>query len=201
MRITGGTVRGLTITAPPGFNTRPMTDMAKQGIFNILREEVVDASVLDLFAGSGALGLEALSRGAGHCCFVENSREALRCLKANLDKAGFAEQCEVLCRDAYALLLDWPDWRFDLCFFDPPYVQFDNPVTRRRCVDFLDKLATMAGAPDAVVVLHYRRGCMAGMPIPPIFVSQDVRCYGESEIMLLRIRSEQSDATAKEGDL
>ena len=84
MRIIAGTARGARIVAPRGLATRPMTERVRGAIFNILGDEVVEAAVLDLFAGSGSLGFEALSRGAARCTFVERARDAVQVLRRNI---------------------------------------------------------------------------------------------------------------------
>ena len=124
MRIIGGAWRGRTLVAPPGETTRPTAERARQALFDMLmhapwagRDAVAGARVLDVFAGTGALGLEALSRGAAHATFVERDRAALRALRANI-VACRADAAEVLAADATALP---PGPPCSLAFFDPPY--------------------------------------------------------------------------------
>lgn len=122
LRITGGTHRGRRLKVPPGLGVRPTSDRVKQALFNILGPQVVGARVLDLFAGSGALGLEALSRGAGLCLFVENHPRALAALRENLAALGMDSEGRVLDLDVRralpALKREGP---FDLVLADPPY--------------------------------------------------------------------------------
>ncbi|MFM7534785.1 MAG: 16S rRNA (guanine(966)-N(2))-methyltransferase RsmD [Acidimicrobiales bacterium] len=126
MRVVAGTARGRQLLAPSGRDTRPTADRVREAVFNALHSRglVEGARVLDLFAGSGALGIEALSRGAASATFVERSREALRCVRANLDATGLAERATVVDADANAFLRNGTD-RFDLALLDPPYA-FDG---------------------------------------------------------------------------
>ena len=127
MRIIAGTHRGRRIDAPPGTSTRPTSDRVRENAFNLVAPWVEEASVLDLFAGSGAMGLEALSRGAAHATFVESDPEACRTINRNLDKLGL-EAATVLCQDALtALRADArAATRYDLVLLDPPYKRFSS---------------------------------------------------------------------------
>jgi 16S rRNA (guanine966-N2)-methyltransferase len=124
MRVVAGELRGRRIEAPTGLATRPTTDMAREAVFNALNslDLIRGAAVADLFAGSGALGIEALSRGAAHCTFVERDRNALRTLRGNLAALGLEERCKVVPGDASVLAgaLD-----VDIVLADPPY-EFDQ---------------------------------------------------------------------------
>jgi 16S rRNA (guanine966-N2)-methyltransferase len=117
MRIIAGSHRGHRIVAPAGRDTRPTSDRVRENAFNLIGP-VDGADVLDLFAGSGALGLEALSRGAASATFVESDREACRTINANLDKLRF--RGTVLCQDA-GRALQRERRRYDLVLCDPPY--------------------------------------------------------------------------------
>lgn len=122
IRITGGERKGLILSAPKGRRTRPATSRIRQWIFDVLGSPD-DLRVLDLFAGSGAVGLEALSRGAASVLFVENWRPAVEALNANLRKSGYAERGEVWAMEVEraVVVLAGLRSRFDLCFCDPPY--------------------------------------------------------------------------------
>jgi len=119
VRIIAGTHRGRRISAPRGTSTRPTSGRARESAFNILGP-VDGAAVADLFAGSGALGLEALSRGAASCLFVESDRDACRTIAENLDKLRFDTRVRVLCDDVLRVL-EREHERFDLVLCDPPY--------------------------------------------------------------------------------
>jgi 16S rRNA (guanine966-N2)-methyltransferase len=121
MRIVAGTARGRRLHPPEGDGTRPTSDRVREAVFNSLfsADAIEGALVLDLFAGSGAMGLEALSRGAAFVTFVESSPIALRVLRENIDLLEFGDECTVLPVDAMRYLETAP--RFDLAIFDPPY--------------------------------------------------------------------------------
>ncbi|MCU1345742.1 MAG: putative ribosomal methyltransferase [Acidimicrobiia bacterium] len=125
LRIVSGTGRGRRIEAPVGRGTRPTTDRVREAIFNALGSlDVVEgATVVDLFAGSGALGIEALSRGAERCTFVESDRRVIPMVRSNLDRLGMAERAEVVHAEARAYLRGRV--QFDLALLDPPY-EFDE---------------------------------------------------------------------------
>ena len=128
MRIVAGSRKGARIFAPKGLDTRPTSDRVREAAFNLLGPGAAeDATVLDLFAGSGAMGLEALSRGAAHATFVESDREACRTINRNLDKLGL-DHATVLCQDALtALRADARQGtRYDLVLLDPPYKRFSS---------------------------------------------------------------------------
>lgn len=127
MRIVAGTRKSIPLKAVPGETTRPTTDKVKESLFNILGPYLDGESVLDLFAGSGGLGLEALSRGAEHCVFVEKQGKALQVIKENIEKTRFTDQSTVLKADAKQALerLAMEQSTFDLVFLDPPYNKLD----------------------------------------------------------------------------
>ena len=130
MRIVGGRYRSRTLNAPKGTTTRPTLDQTREALFNILQGVVADARFLDLYAGSGAVALEAISRGAQNAVLCDSSRAACACIRGNIERLG----CE-----AQARLLDMPDERalrllaqegaqFDLIYLDPPYAMDLGPV-------------------------------------------------------------------------
>ena len=104
MRVIAGSARGRKLLAVPGTGTRPITDRAKEALFGILAGRVRDARVLDLFAGTGSVGIEALSRGAAWCDFVELDGAAVRTIRANLERTGLAPMARVMRRDVFDLL-------------------------------------------------------------------------------------------------
>lgn len=120
-RIIAGSARGIRLQMVPGDITRPITDMVKEALFNILgQEDLRDSSWLDLFGGTGSVGIEALSRGAKYTRFVDLNRSAVTTIQANLDKTHLAKQAEVVQADAFALLKRRPDRTFDYIYIAPP---------------------------------------------------------------------------------
>jgi 16S rRNA (guanine966-N2)-methyltransferase len=152
MRIGGGIFRGRILKTPKGEATRPTSGMVRETLFNILTPELPEARVLDLYAGSGSVGLEALSRGAAHATFVENARPALAVLKENIAMLGVAESTAVLPfpvdRGLTHLIASGAE--FDLIFLDPPFADKDA---------YLHVLDAVAGsailAPDGVLVAQH----------------------------------------------
>ncbi len=121
MKIIAGRFKGCNILVPKGI--RPMGQRAKKSLFDIIQQEISDSRVLDLFSGSGALGIEALSRGAGQAVFVDDHRGCATTLKKNLALLKIGDQARIIIRDACAALrsLSAQNRRFDLVFLDPPY--------------------------------------------------------------------------------
>lgn len=122
MRVITGTARGRKLKTLPGLDVRPTTDMVKEAIFSIIQFEVEGANVLDLFAGSGQLGIEALSRGARFCVFVDSSRESQAVVRENLASTGLARQGRVAAMDYQGFLASTSEL-FDIALLDPPYGQ------------------------------------------------------------------------------
>jgi 16S rRNA (guanine966-N2)-methyltransferase len=149
VRIIAGTRKGHTIQAPPGRDTRPTSDRVRENVFNILGP-IDDAVVLDLYAGSGAMGLEALSRGAAHAVFVERDPDALRAIEKNLDKLRL--RGTVLRQDAVAVLAG-ENRKYDLVFVDPPYDMYPDlePQLARYLPPVLSDNAVVVVETDARV--------------------------------------------------
>ena len=124
MRVIAGKCRSLPLKSVPGKSTRPTTDRIKETLFNILQSYIPDSLFLDLFAGSGAIGIEALSRGASHAWFVEHDRNAVRIIKDNLHFTKLSQDANVLQMDAADAAMRFSDRVvFDVVFLDPPYDQ------------------------------------------------------------------------------
>ena len=180
MRLTGGTDRGRKLRGPRGSGTRPTASRVRQAIFNILGPPP-DAPVLDLFAGTGALGIEALSRGAPKAVFVERDARALATLGRNLRELGLEGRAVIMCGSVLTLLsrLDPAQEPFAWVFVDPPYASDDAEKT----------LSALAGcgalAPGAVVVVeHDKRN------VPPDAAGElhlvDRRYYGDTGVSFFR---------------
>lgn len=150
MRVIAGTARGLTLVAPRGRATRPITDRVKETLFAILGERVPEARVLDLYAGSGAVGIEALSRGASHATFVERDRAALSALRFNLEHTGLAAVASVDGSDVERFLARAASGVWDLVVLDPPYEE-------RAIVAPLRSLGPLLAPGAAVVLKHHWR--------------------------------------------
>ena len=126
LRIISGKNRGLTLTAPDGLDTRPTLDRVREAVFNILFDRVVDANVLDLFSGSGAMGIEALSRYASSCVFVDKDKNAINCITKNVKKSRNQEFSTILYDDYSRFLKNYNGEGFDIIFLDPPYALWND---------------------------------------------------------------------------
>ncbi len=120
MRIIAGTKRGKKLIALEGEQVRPTTDRVKEALFDVLQFSIADKRFLDLFAGSGQIGLEALSRGASEAVFVDVSRDSLKVVEKNVSSSGFSEKSRIVLSDAAAFLRRGGE-SFDIAFLDPPY--------------------------------------------------------------------------------
>lgn len=123
MRVIAGKARSLRLKTPEGLDTRPTTDRIKETLFNMLMPYLPDAVFVDLFSGSGGIGIEALSRGARHAYFVENQKAALACITDNLNFTRLTEQATILKQDALSALGSIHEKEVDVIFMDPPYYQ------------------------------------------------------------------------------
>lgn len=121
MRVIAGMARSLRLKTPDGTDTRPTTDRIKETLFNMLQPYLGGALFVDLFSGSGGIGIEALSRGARHAYFVENDKRALSCIQENLQFTHLADQATVLKTDALSALYGIHEKEADIVFMDPPY--------------------------------------------------------------------------------
>lgn len=180
MRIIGGQARGRTIVAPAGEKTRPTLDYVRESLFNIIRWDVIDARVLDLFAGTGALSLEAVSRGAKEAVLVDMDRDACEAIKKNIAASRMEDRFRLIPRDYKAAveLLAREGKAFDVVFLDPPY-KMEN--TGEICAALYDK-GLLAEA--FLLVVEHRRG-MAPL-VDGRFEAFDVRSYRDTQITLIR---------------
>lgn len=120
MRVISGTAKGCTLKSIDDLSTRPTLDRVKEPLFSILQNYIPDANILDLFAGSGALGIEALSRGAKNCTFCDISYKAIQMIKENLKKTRLEDKSVIINKDYKKCLSDLKE-KFDIIFIDPPY--------------------------------------------------------------------------------
>lgn len=184
MRIISGEARGRTLFAPSGDQTRPTSDKIRGSLFNILNGCIEDAEVLDLFGGTGALALEALSRGAARAVIADNSRAALECIRRNAEnvlKDALRDRALILKADYRSAIPNVAAWQFDLVFLDPPYRMVDAYAD---CISRLDGQGSLKQ--DAIIVAERRHD--AAVSYPDSFEIYDTRLYGETAIDFLRRR-------------
>lgn len=122
MRVIAGKARSLRLKTPMGQDTRPTTDRIKETLFNMIQGEIADCIFVDLFAGSGGIGIEALSRGAKYAYFIDNGREAAACIQENLSFTKFTEKATLLKQDVFTALPIIYEKEVDIIFMDPPYM-------------------------------------------------------------------------------
>ena len=137
LRVIAGSARGVKLKAAPGDSTRPIMDRVKEALFSIIGADIFEANFVDLFAGTGSVGIEALSRGASHAWFVERDGRAIRAIRANLDRAKLKPRATVLQRDVFQLLKRPPAERADFVFIAPPqyrglWMETLNALDRNR---------------------------------------------------------------------
>ena len=192
MRVVGGAAGGIPLFVPRSGQVRPTMDQVRAAIFSSLAERVAGARVLDLFAGAGGLGIEALSRGAAAVTLVERDRAAVDCIRRNLEKTKLAAGARVVSQDCFAFLSrrqhSDPAAAFDLIFADPPY------TTREQPVDFAAQLTASADLqaallPDGLFILEKS-------PRHPLAIDEAAweivrqKQYGSTEVLFLKRPSE-----------
>ena len=186
MRIISGEARGRTLFAPAGDQTRPTSDKLRGSLFNILNGCVESAEVLDLFGGTGALALEALSRGAARAVIVDSSRAAIEAIRRNAGnvlKDELDQRALILKMDYRSAISGMSGRSFDLVFLDPPYRMTDS---YGDAIGRLDRAGAIAE--DAVIVCERRHD--AAIHLPEGFEVYDSRSYGETAIDFVRRRHE-----------
>ncbi len=177
MRVISGSKRGLNLLSPP-INVRPTLDRVKEALFSMLIPYLPADNVLDLFSGSGALGIEALSRGASHAVFVDCFKESVEVTKKNVQKAHFESLSEIVQTDAVSFLKKSNEC-FDIVFVDPPYQSglYESVLDSLACSEILKE--------TSVVVLEW--DTKAGVPfVPDFFEVIKQRNYGRVGITILR---------------
>lgn len=187
LRVVSGSAKGKRLKTVPGDTTRPITDQVKEALFNILANEVHDNRILDLFGGTGAVGIEALSRGAKHVIFLDTSHQAVKIIKQNLETTGFTKKATVLRGDAFTYLQTPPETGFDLIYVAPPQYK-DMWEKAMRLLDAKPELLD----DDGQIIVQ----------INPIewsdqdykhFIEFDRRKYGDTELIFFEKPYEEDD--------
>lgn len=178
MRVISGKVRGLKLISPPGEDTRPTLDRVKEAVFSMISPFLMDAKVLDLFSGSGALGIESLSRGALNAVFVDNSNISIKCIRSNIEAAKFDNVSTILQKDSAAFLNENKN-SYDIIFLDPPYLK--NMYTKT----LEEILKNNALSQDGIIVLEYDHTSVSVL-IPDGFTVIKEKKYGRVGVMVLK---------------
>jgi len=182
MRIISGEARGRKLIAPAGEDTRPTADKVRGSLFNIIGARVYDARVLDLFGGTGAMALEALSRGAEHAVIVDCARDAIQAIERNAEgvlKDELASRARIIRADYRTAIGSLGGMKFDLVFLDPPYRMVEayaDALNRLKAIDALSE--------DCLIIVERQKE--QTVPLPEGFESYDVRSYGATSIELVR---------------
>ena len=178
MRVITGTARGRKLGQLQGMDTRPTTDRVKEGLFNIIQFDIEGRRVLDLFAGTGQLGIECLSRGAAHCTFVDQRKDAVALVRKNLDATELSDRAKVFQGDALSFLGSAGE-RYHLIFLDPPYDAnlLNSTLNRIAVIDIL--------AENGIIICESRADQdLPELPLP-YRKSKDYR-YGKIKVTLYR---------------
>jgi 16S rRNA (guanine966-N2)-methyltransferase len=196
MRIIAGQRRGHKIDGPrASADTRPTSDLVRESLFNIVRELVVDRLVIDLFAGTGALGLEALSRGAERAIFVEKDRESVALILRNIATLRYEDRAQVRLTDAFRWVRSFqpPEDRLVAVFLDPPYREIE-----RRARALNQMITHLVEHLPAGSLLALEAGRILDARILPEFESWDIRRYGDTRIAIKIVP--EKDARQGQGD-
>jgi len=179
MRVIAGTAKGRTLVVPKGGGTRAATDRIRESLFGILEPDLPDRRVLDLFAGAGTLGIEALSRGADHATFVERSHDALAALQANLRATDFQPRADIVPTNVLAYVDQPLALPYDVVFCDPPFADVEI------LAEVLARLgAGNALAPRAIVVARALRKHQPAIPAgAKVYRTKEL---GEEVLLFLR---------------
>lgn len=188
MRIIAGTARRVGLVAPKGLDTRPTADMAKENLFNIIAADIRGARFLDLFCGSGAIGLEALSRGAEAAVLVDSAKPAIAATKQNLEKSRLTQQAEVLEMPVTKAIdtLDMGKRVFDIIFLDPPYdtALLSQTLAQLAATGLLSETGVIIAETDAK--LYEKANEMNQANVPKALVLTDMRVYGRTCFLFYR---------------
>lgn len=182
MRIISGEARGRKLFAPAGEDTRPTADRIRESLFNIIGPRVFDAKVLDLFGGTGAMALEALSRGAGYAVIVDCAREAIQAIERNAQavlKDDLDKRARIIRADYRSAIGSLGGMSFDLVFLDPPYRMVE------AYGDALKRLKAQGALAEGCIIIAERLR-EREIPLPEGFESYDTRSYGATSVEFLR---------------
>ncbi|MEW6746315.1 MAG: 16S rRNA (guanine(966)-N(2))-methyltransferase RsmD [Planctomycetota bacterium] len=188
LRIVSGQLRGRVLQTPPGDTTRPTRELVRKGLFDRLGGRVGDSAVLDLFAGSGALGIEALSRGARETVFAESNRLCVALLRRNVQALGLESRSTVLAIDVWAAHHHLPrNACFDLVFADPPWKTWGNPLERARLLDLLRQLERARFlAPEALCCIESPADAVLSQEELPWTATLQARVWGRTRMSFIQ---------------
>lgn len=175
MRVISGSAKGIRLASVPGKSTRPITDQVKEALFNILGSEVVETTFLDLFGGTGAVGIEALSRGAEHVVFLDINYQAYKVIQKNLEATDLSPYATVLKKDAFVYLRETPTHAFDFIYIAPPQYQ----SIWAKTMEALDVNPNWSAIGSTVIVQIHPKEFIEGLSYTN-FAIFDRRSYGDT---------------------
>lgn len=186
MRVITGTAKGVALKTPEGMQTRPTAERVKEALFSVIQFDIPGARVLDLFGGTGQLGIEALSRGAKSAVFVDQRKDACDLISENLRRTKFTDRAKVV-RSDYMEYLKRSRDKFDIVFLDPPYAEIflENAL---KCIEEIDILQS-----DGIIVTERPVGKELTIQLPGYVRSRDYK-YGKTLIALYRKEDPQENA-------
>ena len=183
MRVITGSARGRRLKTLDGFDVRPTTDKVKEAIFSIVQFDIEGSTVLDLFSGSGQLGIEALSRGAKSCVFVDSSRASIDVTRENVTAAGFKDQSNVMNSDSIGYLKMCRN-KFDLAFLDPPYSKgLIGQAMPLLCGHMSER---------GIVVCEHEKGLELPESFGEMFLHRSYK-YGKTEVTVYRTKDDNDE--------
>lgn len=176
MRVIAGSRRGMTLAAVPGEETRPTADRVKEATFNVIQDHIVDANVLDVFAGTGAIGIEALSRGARSCLFIEQNPAAIKVLRKNISKARFEDLSEIRVGESLSVLKGLSNReKFDIIYLDPPYAAglYERALTLIANKHMLSE--------NGIIIVEAAKNTLFSC-IDKVFLTYKTKTYGDTSV-------------------
>lgn len=190
LRVISGKARGLKLDSPKNQDVRPTTDRVKESLFNIINPYIRESNILDLFAGTGSLGIECLSRGAKNCVFVDKSKDSINIIKSNVKKARVENESTILnvdFKDAVKRLSS-QNQKFDVIFMDPPY--YENMFI--ECLKIIDELNLLYE--DGIIVVEHDTKDLFDESIGNLVKSRDKK-YGNTTLTFYKLEAqdEQED--------
>ncbi|MEK7288853.1 MAG: 16S rRNA (guanine(966)-N(2))-methyltransferase RsmD [Planctomycetota bacterium] len=189
MRVIAGSARGIGLTSVKGDKTRPIQDRTKESLFNILSGIIQDSRVMDLYAGTGAIGIEALSRGAASCIFVEHNKQVIQIIKDNLAATGLQNKATVIKCDVLemASYLERDSIKLDIVFAAPPYPLVEKNAYRSELLTFFSILSEKhIIQPEGIVILQQRKAEFQMPPEAACLELFDTRMYGDTQVLFFR---------------
>lgn len=189
MRVIAGSARGMPLQSLEGEKTRPIQDRTKGSLFNIVSGVIPDSHILDMYAGTGSIGIEALSRGAASCIFVENDRTAVEVIKKNLEVTKLRDKAQVLLSDVFEVVpyLERNKVKVDIVFTTPPYPLVEKSAYRDNLLVLLSVLCSkQIVQPDGFIILQLRKTTFEMPPDAPHLELFDTRTYGDTQLSFFR---------------